>query len=53
MPSECIGEEDHHPVAHVYELDPPTGQYVPVGIFRGTLERTAPFPVRLDLDALV
>ena len=40
------------PVVHVYELDEPTGSYVAVGIFRGTLERPVPFRIALDLDKL-
>ena len=47
-----IEEENELPVAHVYELDQPTSRYVPVGIFRGALERPVPFPVSLDLDGL-
>lgn len=49
----CIEDEDGRPVVHVYELDVPTGKYAPAGIFRGTLERPVPYPVRLDLDALL
>ncbi|WP_236541324.1 hypothetical protein [Spiractinospora alimapuensis] len=49
----CVGEENHRPVVRVYELDGPTRRYVPTGIVRGVLERTAPFPLRLDLDDLV
>ncbi len=39
-------------VAHVYELDGPTGAYAPAGIFRGRLQRPVPFPIALDLDRL-
>ncbi|GGV12296.1 hypothetical protein GCM10010495_27450 [Kitasatospora herbaricolor] len=48
-----IEEEDGAPVVHVYELDAPTTAYAPAGIFRGRLERPVPFPVAIDLDALV
>ncbi|MBB4946405.1 Uma2 family endonuclease [Kitasatospora gansuensis] len=48
-----IERENDLPVAHVHELDVPTGDYVPVGIFRGTLARPVPFPVTVDLAALV
>lgn len=47
-----IEEEDNQPVVHVYELDQPTGTYVPAGIFRGCLERPVPFPVTIDLTTL-
>lgn len=48
-----IEEEDGLPVAHVFELEPALGSYAPAGIFRGKLERSVPFPVAIDLDALV
>ena len=48
-----VEDEGGVPVAHVYELDGPTGAYAPAGIFRGTLERPVPFGIRLDLDGLV
>ncbi len=47
-----VEREGDLPVVHVYELDVPTGGYVPVGIFRGELKRPVPFPVTVDLDAL-
>ncbi|MDX8037634.1 Uma2 family endonuclease, partial [Lentzea sp. BCCO 10_0856] len=47
-----IEEEVDQPVAHIYELDEPTGAYAPVGIFRGTLQLTVPFPITIDLDSL-
>lgn len=45
---------DRHdrPVAHVYELDEPTRAYAPVGIARGKLELSMPFPITVDLDSL-
>ncbi|MEV6974597.1 Uma2 family endonuclease [Kitasatospora sp. NPDC093806] len=48
-----IEEEDGLPVVHVYELDTNVGAYAPGGIFRGRLQRSVPFPVDIDLDALV
>ncbi|MFE2917526.1 Uma2 family endonuclease [Kitasatospora indigofera] len=48
-----IEEEAGEPVVHVYELDAPTTAYAPAGIFRGRLERPVPFPVAIDLDALL
>ncbi|MGW0736717.1 Uma2 family endonuclease [Streptomyces sp. NPDC002851] len=49
----CVEDEHAAPVVHVYELDAPTGTYVPVGIFRGSLKRPVPFDISLDLDGLV
>ncbi|KAA2264003.1 Uma2 family endonuclease [Solihabitans fulvus] len=48
-----VEDENDRPVVHVYELDVPTSSYVPVAIVRGMLELTVPFPLRLDLDALL
>ncbi|MFB7473669.1 Uma2 family endonuclease [Kitasatospora sp. NPDC056184] len=48
-----IEEEDGLPVVHAYELDRPTSAYVAAGIFRKRLERPVPFPLDIDLDALV
>ncbi len=48
----CIEDEDGAAVAHVYELDEPTGAYAPTGIFRPALQRPVPFEVGLDLDKL-
>ena len=48
-----VEEEENAPVVHVYELDTATSSYAPAGIFRGKLERPVPFPVTIDLDALV
>jgi Uma2 family endonuclease len=44
--------EINQPVAHVYELDEPTGAYAPAGIFRGSLKLTVPFYIEVDLDSL-
>ncbi|RLU99438.1 restriction endonuclease [Streptomyces griseocarneus] len=49
----CVEEENEAPVVHVYELDEPTKQYTPVGIFRDELKRPVPFEITLDLGALV
>jgi len=48
-----IEDEGAMAAVHVYELDRPTRQYGPAGIFRHVLERDVPFPLALDLDALV
>ncbi|MBP2473300.1 Uma2 family endonuclease [Crossiella equi] len=48
-----VEREGRAPVVHVYNLDVPTGAYVLVDIFRGTLERPDPFPIALDLGALL
>ncbi|MFF4651085.1 Uma2 family endonuclease [Streptomyces sp. NPDC001380] len=48
-----VEEEGTAPVVHVYELDPPTRTYVPTGVFRDRLEPKVPFPVAVDLGALV
>ncbi|WP_043469629.1 Uma2 family endonuclease [Kitasatospora sp. MBT66] len=48
-----VEEENDLPVVHVHELDCSTGAYVAAGIFRERLERPVPFPVDIDLDALV
>ncbi len=48
-----VEEEDGLPVVHTYELDTNVSAYAPAGIFRGRLERPVPFPVDIDLAALV
>ncbi|MCX5194632.1 Uma2 family endonuclease [Streptomyces sp. NBC_00249] len=48
----CIEDEDGAPVVHVYELDEPTRAYAPAGIFRGSLQRSVPFEITLDLTEL-
>jgi Uma2 family endonuclease len=48
-----IENENGTAAVHVYELDQPTRQYAPAGIFRHSLERDVPFPTVLDLDALI
>jgi Uma2 family endonuclease len=39
-------------VAHVFELEPATGTYVPTGIFHDRLKVFVPFPIDLDLTAI-
>ncbi|CAL9533422.1 hypothetical protein SUDANB43_04063 [Streptomyces sp. enrichment culture] len=39
-------------VVHAFELDPTTGAYTSVGIFRERMKTSAPFPVDLDLTAI-
>ncbi|MET8701877.1 Uma2 family endonuclease [Kitasatospora sp. NPDC004723] len=48
-----IEEEEGLPVVHTYELDANVPAYAPAGIFRKRLERPVPFPLDIDLDALV
>ncbi|MGO1056743.1 Uma2 family endonuclease [Crossiella sp. CA198] len=48
-----IDREGVAPVVHAYELDRPTGAYVLVGIFRGTLKLPVPFPITVDLNGLL
>ncbi|MFB6892336.1 Uma2 family endonuclease [Kitasatospora sp. NPDC056327] len=48
-----VEEEDGLPVVHAYELDANVSAYAPAGIFRKRLERPVPFPLDIDLDALV
>jgi Uma2 family endonuclease len=48
-----VEEEDGLPVVHAYELDEPTRSYVPTAIHRNELRTATPFPITLDLDALV
>jgi Uma2 family endonuclease len=49
----CVEEEQGSPVVHAYELDGPTRSYAPTGIHRGELQSPRPFPLKLDLDALL
>ena len=48
-----IEDEAGGPSVHTYELDVMTAAYVPTGIHRGRLRVSVPFPIDLDLDALV
>ncbi|GGP94653.1 hypothetical protein GCM10010266_17220 [Streptomyces griseomycini] len=47
-----VEENDGLPVVYVYELDPMTRSYVPMGIFHNRLKLTVPFPVDVDLTAV-
>lgn len=47
-----VEENDGLPVVYVYELDPMTKSYVPMGIFHNRLKLTVPFPVDIDLTAV-
>ncbi|WP_377269887.1 Uma2 family endonuclease [Peterkaempfera sp. SMS 1(5)a] len=53
IPHYWLIEEDGHPVVHVYELDGPTCRYAPIGIVRDRLRSAVPFPIDLDLSALL
>ncbi len=39
-------------VVHAFELEPTTGAYTSVGIFRERMKVSAPFPMDLDLTAI-
>ncbi|MFG3153045.1 Uma2 family endonuclease [Streptomyces sp. NPDC048219] len=39
-------------VVHAFELEPTTGAYTGVGIFRERMKVSAPFPMDLDLSAI-
>ncbi|MFF8676393.1 Uma2 family endonuclease [Streptomyces sp. NPDC015237] len=39
-------------VVHAFELEPTTGAYTSVGIFRERMKLSAPFPMDLDLTAI-
>ncbi|MEU2595814.1 Uma2 family endonuclease [Streptomyces hirsutus] len=47
-----VEESDGLPVVYVYELDPATTSYVPMGIFHNRLKLTVPFPIDIDLTAV-
>jgi Uma2 family endonuclease len=47
-----VEQNDGLPVVYVYELDPMTKSYVPMGIFHNRLKLTVPFPVDIDLTAV-
>ncbi|MCP3767024.1 MULTISPECIES: Uma2 family endonuclease [Streptomyces] len=47
-----VEENDGLPVVYVYELDPATKAYVPMGIFHNRLKLTVPFPIDIDLTAV-
>ncbi|MBB1247168.1 Uma2 family endonuclease, partial [Streptomyces durbertensis] len=48
-----VEDEAAGPAVHTYELDAMTGTYVPTGIHRGRLKVAVPFPLDVDLTALV
>ncbi|MBB1259770.1 Uma2 family endonuclease [Streptomyces alkaliterrae] len=48
-----VEDETAGPEVHTYELDAMTGTYVPTGIHRGRLKVAVPFPLDVDLTALV
>ncbi|GAA2134108.1 Uma2 family endonuclease [Actinomadura napierensis] len=48
-----IENENLQPVIHVLELDKATGVYVATGIYRDRLKVNAPFPIDMDVKALV
>ncbi|WP_406430224.1 hypothetical protein [Streptomyces sp. NBC_01589] len=48
-----IEDEGGAPTVHTYELDAMTSSYVATGIHRGRLKVSLPFPLDIDLDALV
>ncbi|GAB2827794.1 Uma2 family endonuclease [Streptomyces chlorus] len=47
-----VEENEELPVIYVYELDPATKAYIPMGIFHNRLKLTVPFPVDIDLTAV-
>ncbi|MFF4189171.1 Uma2 family endonuclease [Streptomyces sp. NPDC001691] len=47
-----VEENDGLPVVYVFELDPGTHAYGPVGIFHKELKVDLPFPIEIDLTAL-
>jgi Uma2 family endonuclease len=48
-----VESSDGQPVVYVYELDPATESYALTGIFHDRLKTTVPFPVDIDLGALI
>ncbi|MGC0422919.1 Uma2 family endonuclease [Embleya sp. AB8] len=48
-----VEEEAKFPVVYVFELEPSTRTYVPTGIHRTRLEVAVPFPIEIDLAALL
>ncbi|MGW1255965.1 Uma2 family endonuclease [Streptomyces sp. NPDC002513] len=47
-----VENEKGHAAVHVFELEPTTGTYTSVGIFRERLKVDVPFPVDLDLTQI-
>ncbi|MFB7556271.1 Uma2 family endonuclease [Streptomyces brevispora] len=48
-----VENQDGHAVVHVFELEPATGAYTSTGIFHDRMKVSVPFPVDLDLTAIV
>jgi Uma2 family endonuclease len=48
-----VEEDDGRPVVYVYEIDPATGDYGLTGIHHERLAVSVPFPIDIDLGALV
>ncbi|MEV6048873.1 MULTISPECIES: Uma2 family endonuclease [Streptomyces] len=46
-----VEENDGLPVVYVFELDPATRAYSPIGTFRKELKVDLPFPIEIDLTA--
>ncbi|MFC7987149.1 Uma2 family endonuclease [Streptomyces sp. NPDC057336] len=47
-----VESENGHAVVHVFELEPTTGTYTSIGIFRERMKLDAPFSMELDLTAI-
>ncbi|MGV9988559.1 Uma2 family endonuclease [Streptomyces olivaceus] len=47
-----VESENGLAVVHVFELEPTTGSYTSIGIFRERMKLEAPFPMELDLTTL-
>ncbi|GED85438.1 hypothetical protein TNCT6_25230 [Streptomyces sp. 6-11-2] len=47
-----VENEDGRAAVHVFELEPTTGSYTSVGIFRERMKADAPFSVNLDLTGI-
>ncbi|MER8013373.1 Uma2 family endonuclease [Streptomyces griseoluteus] len=47
-----VENERGRAVVHAFELEPTTGTYTSVGIFRDRMKAEAPFPVDLDLTGI-
>ncbi|WP_069172063.1 Uma2 family endonuclease [Streptomyces griseus] len=48
-----VENQDGRAVVYVFELEPATGAYTSTGIFHDRLKVSTPFPVDLDLNAIV
>jgi Uma2 family endonuclease len=47
-----VENEKGHAAVHAFELEPTTGTYTSVGIFRERMKVSVPFPVDLDLTGI-